>query len=64
MSKVKVKVIAHVEINEPKPSLEKQTTTERNESIRSVAEEMVLDALNIANLNPEILRVRLSKGDK
>lgn len=64
MSKVKVKVIANVEINEPKSTVEKQSTTERNDSIRNAAEEMVLDALNIANLNPEILRVRLSKGDK
>lgn len=64
MSKVKVKVIANVEINEPKSTVEKQSTTERNDSIRNAAEEMVLDALSIANLNPEILRVRLSKGDK
>ena len=64
MSKVKVKVVATVEINEPKSTVEKQTTTERNDYVRQVAEETVLDALQLASLNPQIVRVRLTKGDK
>lgn len=64
MSKVKVKVVATVEINEPKSTLEKQSTTERNESIRNAAEEILMDTLTLGGLNPEIIRVRLSKGDK
>lgn len=64
MSKVKVKVVATVEINEPKSTVEKQSTTERNESIRNAAEEILMDTLTLGGLNPEIIRVRLSKGDK
>jgi hypothetical protein len=64
MSKVKVKVVATVEINEPKSTLEKQSTTERNESIRNAAEEILMDTLTLGGLSPEIIRVRLSKGDK
>ena len=64
MSKVKVKVVATVEINEPKSTVEKQSTTERNESIRNVAEEIIMDTLTLSGLNPEIIRVRLTKGDK
>lgn len=64
MSKVKVKVVATVQINEPKSTLEKQSTTERNESIRNAAEEILMDTLTLGGLNPEIIRVRLTKGDK
>ena len=64
MSKVKVKVVATVEINEPKSTVEKQSTTERNESIRNTAEEIIMDTLTLSGLNPEIIRVRLTKGDK
>jgi hypothetical protein len=64
MSKVKVKVVATVEINEPKSTVEKQSTTERNESIRNAAEEIIMDTLTLSGLNPEIIRVRLTKGDK
>lgn len=64
MSKVRVKIVANVEINEPKSSVEKQSTTERNDYVRQVAEETVFDALKLASLNPQIIRVRLTKGEK
>lgn len=63
MAKVKVKVIATVDIPKPK-SLEKQSATELNEAIREVATEKVLDALQLAELNPYVLRARIVKGEK
>ena len=59
-----LKVIVNVSIPTPKPSLEKQTATEKNEALRELATELVTDALTLADLQPEVLRVRLAKGDK
>jgi hypothetical protein len=66
MAKIPVNIFVNIEIPEPK-SLEKQTLSERNAYIKEVASERILDALNIAELNPSIklIRVgRLPKGEK
>lgn len=59
-----IKVTVNVTIPTPKPSLEKQSKTEQNETLRDLATELVIDALSIAQLNPVVLRARLTKGDK
>jgi len=64
MAKVKIKAVLNVEIPEPKKSLEKQTSTERNDYVRQCAEEAILDALQLAELNPEILKIRLTRTEK
>jgi hypothetical protein len=59
-----VKVVVNVNVPTPKPSLEKQNKTEQNETLRELATDLVTDALTMAELKPEVLRVRLTKGDK
>jgi hypothetical protein len=64
MATTQVKVVMNVMVPTPKPSLEKQSTTEKNEVLRTLASELVTDALTLASLKPVVLRVRLAKGDK
>lgn len=49
---------------EPKATLEKQSTKERNEQLREFAAERILDALSGAELNPSIQRINLSRPVK
>ena len=49
---------------EPKATLEKQSTKERNEHLREFAAERILDALSGAELNPTIQRINLSRPVK
>jgi hypothetical protein len=59
-----VKVLVAVEIPLPTSNVEKLKGAEINKELRDTAEEKVLDALNLADLQPTILRVRVARGDK
>ena len=59
-----VKVLVAVEIPIPTSNVEKLKGAEINKELRNSAEERVLDALNLADLQPQILRVRVAREDK
>jgi hypothetical protein len=64
MAQIKIKAIIGVDMPEPKQGIEKLTTKERNEELRQHATEVILDALNMADLNPEVIRLNLSRTSK
>jgi hypothetical protein len=64
MAKIYVKAIIAVDMPEPKATIEKQSTKERNEALREYAAERILDALTLAELNPSIQRINLSRTAK
>ena len=64
MAKIYVKAIIAVDMPEPKATLEKQSTKERNEALREYAADRILDALTLAELNPSIQRINLSRTAK
>jgi hypothetical protein len=64
MARIYVKAIIAVDMPEPKATLEKQSTKERNEVLREHAAERILDALTLAELNPSIQRINLSRQVK
>jgi hypothetical protein len=64
MAKIYVKAIIAVDMPEPKAAIEKQSTKERNEALREYAAERILDALTLAELNPSIQRINLSRTAK
>jgi hypothetical protein len=64
MAKIYVKAIIAVDMPEPKATIEKQSTKERNEALREYAAERILDALTLAKLNPSIQRINLSRTAK
>jgi hypothetical protein len=64
MARIYVKAIIAVDMPEPKATLEKQSTKERNEALREHAAERILDALTLAELNPSIQRINLSRPVK
>ena len=64
MARIYIKAIVAVDMPEPKQGIEKQTTKERNEELRQHASEVILDALNMADLNPTIKRINLSRTVK
>ena len=64
MARIYVKAIVAVNMPQPKQSIEKQTPKERNEELRQYATEVILDALNMADLNPTIQRINLSRTVK
>jgi hypothetical protein len=51
-------------MTEPNKCIEKQSTKERNEELRQHAAEVILDALNMADLNASIQRINLSRPAK
>ena len=59
-----VKVLVSVEIPIPTSNVEKLKGAEINKELRNSAEEKVLEALTEADLQPQILRVRVARGDK
>jgi hypothetical protein len=64
MAKIYVKAIIAVDMPEPKATIEKQSTKEKNEALREYAAERILDALTLAELNPSIQRINLSRTAK
>jgi len=64
MARIYIKAIVAVDMPEPKATLEKQSTKERNEQLRQFAAERILDALSGAELNPSIQRINLSRPAK
>jgi hypothetical protein len=64
MAKIYVKAIIAVDMPEPKATIEKQSIKERNEALREYAAERILDALTLAELNPSIQRINLSRTAK
>ena len=64
MARIYIKAIVAVDMPEPKATLEKQSTKERNEQLREYASERILDALSGAELNPSIQRINLSRPIK
>lgn len=64
MARIYIKAIVAVDMPEPKATLEKQSTKERNEQLREFAAERILDALSGAELNPSIQRINLSRPAK
>lgn len=62
----KIKAVIIVDINIPKSKIEKQSISERNDYVRSYAGDRLADILTNAELDPQILRVRLSqtKGEE
>jgi hypothetical protein len=64
MARIYIKAIVAVDMPEPKATLEKQSTKERNEQLREFAAERILDALSGAELNPSIQRINLSRPVK
>jgi hypothetical protein len=64
MAKIYVKAIIAVDMPEPKATIEKQSTKERNEALREYAADRILDALTLAELNPSIQRINLSRTAK
>jgi hypothetical protein len=64
MARIYVKAIIAVDMPEPKATLEKQSTKERNEALREYAADRILDALTLAELNPSIQRINLSRTAK
>lgn len=57
----KIKAVIIVDINIPKSKIENESTRERNEYVRSYAADRIADVLTNAELDPQILRVRLSQ---
>jgi hypothetical protein len=64
MSKVTVKAVVSIEVPLPKSTVEKQKTAEVNAEIKERAEESLIDALTLANLEPAILRIRIARQGK
>jgi hypothetical protein len=64
MARIYVKAIIAVDMPEPKATLEKQSTKEKNEALREYAADRILDALTLAELNPSIQRINLSRTAK
>jgi hypothetical protein len=64
MARIYIKAIVAVDMPEPKATIEKQSTKERNEQLREYAAERILDALSGAELNPTIQRINLSRTIK
>jgi hypothetical protein len=64
MARIYIKAIVAVDMPEPKAGIEKLSTKERNEELRQHATEVLLDALNMADLNPTIQRINLSRTIK
>jgi hypothetical protein len=64
MARIYAKAIIAVDMPEPKATIEKQSTKERNEALREYAAERILDALTLAELNPSIQRINLSRTAK
>jgi hypothetical protein len=63
MAKTTVKAVISVEIPY-KSGIEKQTTKERNAEIKAKAEESIIDALTLAELEPQLLRLRIAREKK
>jgi hypothetical protein len=63
MAKTTVKAVVSVEIPY-KTGIEKQTTKERNAEIKEKAEELIIDALTTAQLEPQLLRLRIAREKK
>jgi len=64
MSKATVKAVVSIEVPLPKSTVEKQKTAEVNAEVKERAEELLLDALTLANLEPAILRIRIARQGK
>ena len=64
MSKVTVKAVVSIEVPLPKSTVEKQKTAEVNAEVKERAEELLIDALTLANLEPAILRIRIARQGK
>lgn len=64
MSKTTVKAVVSIEVPLSKSTLEKQKTAEVNAEVKERAEELLLDALTLANLEPAILRIRIARQGK
>jgi len=63
MAKTTVKAVISVEIPY-KNGIEKQTTKDRNAEIKEKAEELIIDALTAAQLEPKLLRLRIAREKK
>jgi len=63
MAKTTVKAVISVEIPY-KSGIEKQTTKERNAEVKAKAEESIIDALTLAELEPQLLRLRIAREKK
>jgi hypothetical protein len=61
MATITVKAVISVEVPEPTSVLEKQSTKERNEEIKNIAESRIMDALTLSELQPAILRIRIAR---
>lgn len=64
MSKATVKAVVSIEVPLPKSTVEKQKTAEVNAEVKEKAEELLIDALTLANLEPAILRIRIARQGK
>lgn len=64
MARIYIKAIIAIDMPEPKVTIEKQSTKERNEALREHAAERIIDALTLAELNPSIQRINLSRTAK
>jgi hypothetical protein len=64
MSKATVKAVVSIEVPLPKSTVEKQKTAEVNAEVKERAEELLIDALTLANLQPAILRIRIARQGK
>jgi len=64
MSKAIVKAVVSIEVPIPKAGIEKQKTNEVNAELKNIAEELLTDALNLADLTPVILRIRIARQNK
>jgi hypothetical protein len=64
MSKATVKAVVSIEVPLPKSTVEKQKTAEVNAEVKERAEELLIDALTLANLEPAILRIRIARQGK
>lgn len=64
MARIKVKAIIAVDMPEPKEGAVKQTPKERREELREHASSVIIDALTLAELNPSVIRLNLSREKK
>lgn len=64
MARIHVKAIVAVDMPESASKLEKQSTKEYNQALREYAAEKIMDALTLAELNPTIQRINLSRQTK
>jgi hypothetical protein len=64
MSKATVKAVVSIEVPLLKSTVEKQKTAEVNAEVKERAEELLIDALTLANLEPAILRIRIARQGK